>query len=125
MGIVALLMPFWIRRREARKRKTPLPGFNVSLGLAALSNLANARLVLLVGANFAGRRNIFGTCAFKNFLRSLGLVGTIRVNGKQNSAIFDATLIPLGFILRNSHADQGSSKTPDRAANSGTGQSRH
>src|SRR5580692_2992933 len=89
------------------------------------SVLSNPSRGLLVTRRLAGRRNILRACALKDLLRSLGLVRTIRVNGQENSAVFDAALIPLGFILGDSHSNEGTRKTADRASDAGSRKSCH
>src|ERR1700682_2311982 len=80
---------------------------------------------LLVSGGFASRGNVLRTCALKNFLGSLCLVRTVRVHGKQNPAILNATFIPFGLVLWNSHSNQSSSETADCASHARPCKSRH
>src|ERR1017187_10092101 len=68
----------------------------------------------LVGARFTRRSDILGAGPLQDFLRLLGPLGAVGVDGEQDPAVFDAAFVPFGFIFRDSHSNEGSRDPADR-----------
>jgi hypothetical protein len=47
------------------------------------------------------------------------------VNGKENSSVLDGAFVPLGFVLGESHADEGSDESADCTADAYAGERCH
>ena len=62
-----------------------------------------------------------GARMLKNVFRPRDLAGGVAVNGKQYSALFDSAFVPLCFILRNAHPNQGAYHAADRSAGAKSG----
>src|SRR5271166_322416 len=80
---------------------------------------------LPVSARFSRRRHIGRPGAFEKILGLFCPAGIIAVDRKQNSPLFDAPLVALGFVLRNAHADERSRNSADRTTDADAGQSSH
>src|SRR5580700_4538533 len=91
----------------------------------SLSNFANARFVALVPGRLSRGRNILCARALQNLLGFFCPLRGVRMDRQENSAILDAAFVSLGFVLRDSHADQSTRKPTHRSADSGASKGRH
>src|ERR1017187_9841699 len=103
------------RRRQCRRR-TQVRNMSDSRGLG---NFANTGFIALFGGRFSRGGNILSARALQDFLGFLGPLRSVRMNRKQNPSIFDAAFVSLGFVLRDSHADQRTRKAAHRSTDSG------
>src|ERR1700683_4456733 len=90
-----------------------------------LGDFANPGLIALVAAGFARRGNVLGTGALQDFLGFLRPLRSVRMNGKQNSPIFNAAFVSLGFVLRDSTPEKSPRAAPACAPDSASCQGRH
>src|SRR6202049_908116 len=91
----------------------------------SLGNFANTGFIALFGGRFSRGGNILGARALQDLLGFLRPRRIIRMNGQKNPAIFDAAFVSLGFVLRDSHADQSTGKPTYCPPDSGSGQGCH
>src|SRR5580700_12155827 len=91
----------------------------------SLGNFANTGFIALFSGRFSRGGNILGARALQDLLGFLRPLRIVRMNGQKNPAIFDAAFVSLGFVLRDSHADQSARKPTDRSADSRSSKSRH
>src|ERR1035441_6378830 len=70
----------------------------------------------MVGARFARRSDILGAGPLQDFLRLLGPLGAVGVDGEQDPTVFDAAFVPFGFVFRDSHSNEGSRDPADRTS---------
>src|ERR1017187_3951649 len=61
----------------------------------------------------------------ENILRLLDPLGVVAMNGNQNATLSDAPVIADRFIFGDTHTDEGSHESSDRASSTHTGQRRH
>src|SRR4029453_11105909 len=64
----------------------------------------------------ACRGDVIRAGALQNVLRTGDLLGRVAVYGQQNAALFQSTLVALGFVLRDAHADQRADQPADGSA---------
>src|ERR1017187_908664 len=93
----------------------------------SLGNFAPYWLVALalVGARFTRRCDILGAGPLQDFLRLLGPLGAVGVDGEQDPAVFDAAFVPFGFVFRDSHSNGGSRDPAARPSHSRPCDGRH
>src|SRR6185503_8512454 len=84
-------------------------------GALLLGDLVDGRLL---AGSLAGRRDVLGTGALEDGLCPLRLLRAVGVDGEENATILDASLVTLGLVLGDAHADQGAGQAADRAAHS-------
>src|SRR5487761_293529 len=77
----------------------------------------------VVGGGFARGGDIFRPGILQDLLAPFDPVRVVAMDGHENSALFHATLIALGFVFRNAHTHRGSDEAADRAARTNAGQS--
>ena len=58
-----------------------------------------------VGRRLSGGRNVLRSGVLHDFLGELYLVGSVAMDGQENSALLNAAFVPFRFILGNSHPD--------------------
>src|SRR5690606_15271954 len=76
--------------------------------------------IFKVGRAFRARRDVLRSGLFKHldcFIPPFSIIG---MNRKQSSALFDAALIALGFVLRESEAHQKTDQSAGNTTSSGT-----
>src|SRR4029079_4815946 len=61
-------------------------------------------------------RDVVGTSALEEFFHSSDLVRRRAMDREQHAAVLDATLVPLGFVLGKSHADERTNQPAYRSA---------
>src|SRR5690349_6833766 len=88
-------------------------------------NIAIVRYSVRADRLFSSRGYVFRPGRLQNFLRRIDFGGGIAVYGKQNSTVFDATLITLSFVLRNTHSHERANQTTYCAAHSEAGECTH
>src|SRR5450631_4937452 len=92
---------------------------------SGLGNFANTGFIALIGGRFSRGGNILSARALQDLLGFLRPLRMVRMNGQENPAIFDAAFVSLGFVLRDSHADQSTRKAAYRSTDAGTCKGRH
>src|ERR1035441_278061 len=90
-----------------------------------LDNFAYTGFIALIGGRFSRGGNILSARALQDLLGFLRPLRIVRMNGQENPAIFDAAFVSLGFVLRDSHADQSTRKAAYRSTDAGTCKGRH
>src|SRR5690349_19595513 len=98
--------------KNARQR-TEIPAAE-KLQFAALhrsSHFAKTGFITLFGSGFTGRGNILGTRPLQNFLSLFCPLRIVGMHGEQYSAILNAALVTLSFVLRDSQSNQGTCET--------------
>src|ERR1700674_2055092 len=91
----------------------------------SLGNFASTGFIALFGGRFSRGGNILGPRALQDLLGFLRPLRIVRMNGQKNPAIFDAAFVSLGFVLRDSHADQSTRKPTYRSTDSGSSKGRN
>src|ERR1035437_6712068 len=103
------------RRRQCRRR-TQVRNMSDSRGLG---NFANTGFIAVFGGRFSRGGNILSARALQDLLGFLCPLRSVRMNRKQNPAIFDAAFVSLGFVPRDPHPDQSARTPPYRPPASG------
>ena len=85
-----------------------------------LGSPVNTGFIALIGGRFSRGGNILSARALQDLLGFLRPRRIVRMNGQENPAIFDAAFVSLGFVLRDSHADQRTRKAAHRSTDSGS-----
>src|ERR1700756_556077 len=87
--------------------------------------IAIADSISLFTLSFSGGRNIFRAGSLQDFLCSLGPLGVVRVHREQYAAILHATFVAFGFVLRDSHTNQGTRESTHRTTDPSSCECRH
>src|ERR1700676_3172720 len=103
---------FYEKKEEVVIRLPP-----VELAISA-GSLGGCVTVCLLGIHggFSRGRNILGVCNFQNFLGPLDFISRITMHGEENSTLLQAALVALGFEFGDTHANQCTGESADRAA---------
>src|SRR5579864_5717330 len=111
------------RRNEGDNKEDYRP---IKHNRVLLSTTLNARTRTIAGSvvsrSFPSRGNIFGARLLQDLLRALHPFGVVAVDRQQDSARLDAPFVALGFVFRNTHADQRADHSPDSPASTSAGQ---
>src|ERR1700680_4727954 len=91
----------------------------------SLGNFANTGFIALFGGRFSRGGNILGGRALQDLFGFLRALRIVRMNGQKNPAIFDTAFVSLGFVLRDSHADQSARKPTYRSPDPGSSKGSH
>src|SRR5579864_8214353 len=78
-----------------------------------------------VRAGLAGGRNILSPGMFQNLLRAPSPLRVIAVNGDQDATIFNPAFVAFGLVFWNSHSNQSSTDTANRAPDARSRQRLH
>ena len=103
-----LILPHFrrgVRGRVGQAGRNTPPACGVELSDVA------ARRCGLVAARLASGRDIPSAGALQNFFRPFDFVGSVGVNGKQDTALLNPALVTLCFVFRNAHADERPGQT--------------